>query len=94
MTNHPTDHSYFPGASLDPTAKAVRLQRFVGPARDEDTAQAEFWRHRSDAEHAQAGAELSDMAAQMAADTGDGPAPGEMFPGLSSFLRARTRSAG
>jgi hypothetical protein len=94
MNNHPDALPEFANVQMDPEAKARRLQRFLGPLVDEDAEQAAFWRERSDAEHARAGAQLSDMAAQLAVQTGQGKHPDEMFPGLSHFARARSQAAG
>ncbi|HUN78406.1 MAG TPA: hypothetical protein VMU32_05765 [Solirubrobacteraceae bacterium] len=89
MATHSAARPDVPGAPLAPAAKAERLRRFLGPALHEDRAQAEFWRCQSAAAHAQVGAELSDMAAQVAVQTGHGKDPAAMFPGLSHFERVR-----
>ena len=91
MTHNPDSHPDFASVSLDPEIRARRLQRFLGPLVHEDEDQAEFWAQQSDAAHAQAGAELSDMAAKLAVQTGFGKDPGELFPGLSSFARRRSQ---
>ncbi|MHB1469275.1 MAG: hypothetical protein ACYCU0_06020 [Solirubrobacteraceae bacterium] len=90
MVEQSATHPDFTGISLEPAARASRLQRFLGPAFTEDDSQAAYWRSQSDAAHAAAGAQFSDMAAQVAVQTGHGKNPDEMFPGLSSFQRART----
>lgn len=68
-----------------PGAKRQRLESFVGGMVHEDAEMVEAWRDRSPAEHAAAGAQLSDLAAQMSQQTGFGKDPDEMFPGFSSF---------
>lgn len=84
-------HPDLRGLAMDPEAKAARLRRFIGSVAADDAEMQVFWRQRSAAEHAQAGAQLSDVASQMATQTGFGKDPAEMFPGLSSFQRARGR---
>ncbi len=73
-------------------SKRELLGRFVGSAHQHDAELADFWRQRSAAEHAIAGAQISDMAAQMSAQTGFGKDPDEMFPILSTLERQRGRS--
>lgn len=87
MTDQPPTSQHFAGAALDPESKARRLHRFLGPLVDEDESQATLWRGQSDAAHAEAGAQLSDLAAQLAVQTGRGKDRDEMFPGLSRFAR-------
>lgn len=83
----------FRDVALDPEAKALRLRRFLGPALHEDEEQAALWRDRSDAEHARAGAELSDMAAQIAVATGHDEHSRELPARLSGFRRTDSRPA-
>jgi hypothetical protein len=52
-----------------------RATSFLGPAASEDAGQAAFWRRRSAADHAAAGAQLSDLAAMIAAQTGQSRDP-------------------
>lgn len=78
---------------MSPGAKAERLRAFVGSVAADDAETVEFWRQQSPAEHAAAGAQLSDFAAQMAIQTGFAKDPDEMFPGLSSFRRQRGPAA-
>jgi len=80
----------FNGMPMDPESKARRLERFVGAVAADDAEMVTFWRQRSAAEHAAAGAQVSDAAAQMAVQTGMGKDPTEMFPGLAFFLRRRS----
>lgn len=79
----------FRALDMSPEAKAARLSRFVGSVAADDAEMVRFWRERSAASHARAGAELSDVAARMAAQTGLHKDPAEMFPGLSCFARSR-----
>lgn len=77
---------------LDELSKAKRLQRFRGPLEANDRQTAEFWRRASAAAHAVATIELSDYAERMAAQTGIGKDPSEMFPGFPSPLTKQSNS--
>lgn len=90
MTDRPDAHRSFAAVALDPESKARRLRRFLGPAQHEDDEQGTAWSKRSDAEHAQAGAALSDMAARIAQQTGRGKDPSEVSTSLSGLRRERT----
>ena len=72
-------------------SKRKLRERFVGSAHEHDAELADFWRQRSPAEHAIAGAQISDMAAQMSVQTGFGKDPGEIFPSLSQLERQHGR---
>lgn len=71
----------------DPASRAARLQRFVGSVESDDAEMIAFWRERTPAEHARAGAELSDIAARVAEQRALAPVRGPMCPGLSTFIR-------
>jgi hypothetical protein len=88
MTNHERPVPTQPLPDTSEATKRARLERFVGPAHEHDRELAEDWRHRSPAAHAQAGAELSDMAARMALQTGLHKTD-EMVPPLSSLIGQR-----
>lgn len=63
------------------------MARFVGSIESDDDELIAFWRDRTPAEHARAGAELSDIAARVAEQRALVPERGPMCPGLSTFLR-------
>ncbi len=71
----------------DPLSRAERMARLVGSVESDDAEMIAFWRTRTPAEHARAGAEISDVAARVAEQRARVPERGPMFPGLSSFLR-------
>ncbi len=78
---------------LDEPSKARRLQRFRGPLEANDRQTAEFWRTAPAAAHAVATIELSEYAERMAAQTGIGKDPSEMFPGFPSPLTKQPNPA-
>lgn len=63
-------------------AKAILLERFLGPRAERDREVVDRWRSASAAEHAQAMIELANFAEMMVAHTGHGKDPHEMFPGF------------
>lgn len=81
------DARLFQGLATDPQARAARMARFVGSVQSDDAEMIAFWRGRTAAEHARAGAEISDAMALLATQRGLVPARAPMSPGLSTFLR-------
>ena len=63
------------------------MARFIGSVEADDAGMVAFWRGRTAAEHARAGADISDAMALFAAERGLVPERGPMCPGLSTFLR-------
>lgn len=82
-------HPDLAGIETTAEARGRRLRSFRANIGSDDAQVVAAWRERSAAEHAAAGAELSDMAARMAAQTGRGKSPELTFPRLSSLLRDR-----
>ena len=76
-------HPALAGLPTDPASKAERLRRFVGPMAESDRQTVAFWRAQSPAAHAAAMIELAGYAERMAAQTGFGKNPDEMFPGFA-----------
>lgn len=66
------------------------MARFVGSVESDGVGTVAFWRGRTAAEHARAGAEISDTVARIAAQRGLAPERGPMCPGLSTFLLDRS----
>lgn len=58
MSNNPR-HPEFADVPMEAAAKAERLAKFVGSLAADDAETVAFWRDRSAAEHAEAGAQLS-----------------------------------
>lgn len=85
MAHHPD----LADIATDSESRARRLRAFRGRVEEDDDQMVAIWRTRSAAEHASAGAGLSDMAARVAEQTGLGKDPRLTFPGLSALLRAR-----
>lgn len=82
-------HPDLAGISTDAQARERRLRTFTAKLTRDDADMVASWRARSPAEHATAGAQLSDMAARIAVQTGLGKEPALTFPPLSSLLQAR-----
>lgn len=80
--------------ATDPEARQHRLRAFRRNVEQDDAQMVSAWRERSAAEHGAAGAELSDMAARVAAQTGLAKEPGLAFPSLSSLRRRRREGGG
>lgn len=74
-------------------ARADRLARFRGPVERHDAARAEFWRGRSDADHARAMIELARYAETVAASTGYHKDADDMFPGFPAVTVAAAGDA-
>jgi hypothetical protein len=70
------------GEALDDAARADLLTRFRGPVEVHDAERVEFWRDRSDAEHARAMIELADFAEKVVSHTGYYKHPDDLFPGF------------
>lgn len=82
-------HPDLDGIATDDASRARRLRSFRANVEDDDAEMVACWRERSAAEHAAAGARLSDLAARMAAQTGRRKPPELRFPRLSSLLAGR-----
>jgi hypothetical protein len=65
-----------------PKPDTAELATFLGPVADRDAEVIERWRDASPAAHARAMIELSRYAERMAAQTGIGKDPDELFPGI------------
>lgn len=67
--------------------KSQALRDFVGPVAAREAETVQHWRSAPASSHATAMIELSEYAEQMAAQTGLGKDPHEMFPGLPALHR-------
>jgi hypothetical protein len=63
-------------------ARSEALARLRGPLEANDAERVDFWRGRSDAEHAQAMIELSRYAEMVVGQTGYHKDPSDTFPGF------------
>jgi len=83
-------HAHPEAAATEPE-KAARLRAFRGPVEVRDAEVVEHWRTASPEAHAAAMVELAHYAEQIAAYTGLGKPPEEMFPGFPPTPRAAGR---
>src|ERR1700689_5836305 len=73
---------------LNDAGRTEMLARFRGPVEASDADRVEFWRNRSDAEHAKAMTELADFAEMVVGHTGYHKDPTDFFPGLPKLSAA------
>jgi hypothetical protein len=73
--------------------KASLLERFRGPLRARDDEVVEHWRSLPASAHAEAMITLSRMAETIAAHTGYGKDPDELFPGFPTVRGTASREA-
>ena len=84
-------HPDLAGFAASDADRRRRLDAFCANVERDDEDVVARWRARTAAEHATAGAQLSDYAASVAAQNGFGGRGRLSYPALSSMLRARRK---